>query len=115
MIVGCGVNIVQTPEVADYATTCLNAAAKDEVSVASCLTAFLSAFEARYDAWLRDGIAPIREAWLGRAARLGQEITVRLPHRELRGVFEDMDSSGALVLALPGGEREVITAGDIFA
>lgn len=115
VIVGCGVNIAQMPDVADYETTCLNAAAERNVPVAACLTGFLSAFDTRYETWRRDGIGPIREAWLSRAAGLGREITVRLPNREMRGVFEGMDSSGALVLALSGGEREVITAGDIFA
>ena len=53
-----------------------------------------------------EGFAPLRAAWLARAARLGEEITARLPDRALAGRFETVDETGALVLATaerPGG------------
>ncbi len=58
--------------------------------------------------------AAIRNAWLARAHDLGREIEVKLPERVLKGRFEEIDSDGALVLALPSGHREFIRAGDVF-
>jgi BirA family biotin operon repressor/biotin-[acetyl-CoA-carboxylase] ligase len=51
---------------------------------------------------------------MARAAGLGSEITVRLPNREIRGRFVDMDRDGALLLEGPGGVLETISAGDVF-
>lgn len=115
VVIGCGVNIAFQPDIADYKTTSLDFAAGRETPVDEFLQIFLQQFNKRYQLWTLQGIGPIREAWLVRASGLGKEITVRLPHKELRGVFEDMDASGALVLRTNDGDRELITAGEIFA
>lgn len=115
VIIGCGVNVATHPEAAAYPVSDLNAAAGTPVSPDAVLERFLDAFDGWYRRWLESGIGVVRDAWLARAQGLGKEILVRLPDRELRGVFQDMDASGALILALPDGKHEVITAGDVFA
>jgi BirA family biotin operon repressor/biotin-[acetyl-CoA-carboxylase] ligase len=50
-----------------------------------------------------DGFAPLRSAWLARAARLGEPVTARLPGREVTGRMETIDETGALVLATDAG------------
>jgi BirA family biotin operon repressor/biotin-[acetyl-CoA-carboxylase] ligase len=37
-----------------------------------------------------------------------------LPQEELRGRFDGLDDSGALLLRLPDGARRSISAGDVF-
>jgi BirA family transcriptional regulator, biotin operon repressor / biotin---[acetyl-CoA-carboxylase] ligase len=59
------------------------------------------------------GFAPIRRAWMERAARLGETITARLVNESHEGVFEGIDDSGALVLRGPQGRR-IIAAADVF-
>ncbi len=59
------------------------------------------------------GFAPIREAWLARAARLGKVITARIGGDELTGTFETVDATGNLVLMTPTGRR-AIPAADVF-
>ncbi len=59
------------------------------------------------------GFAPIRTAWLSHAARLGEEIVARTMKDETRGVFEDVDAQGNLILRTPKG-RVPITAADVF-
>jgi BirA family biotin operon repressor/biotin-[acetyl-CoA-carboxylase] ligase len=61
----------------------------------------------------RYGFAPIRAAWLARAARIGQRITARTGTETLTGTFETIDDTGALILAT-GSERRAISAADIF-
>jgi biotin-(acetyl-CoA carboxylase) ligase len=39
---------------------------------------------------------------------------VRLPDRELHGRFVALDDSGALLLELPDGRVQTVTAGDVF-
>ena len=75
----------------------------------------LEHFEARYDIWINGGIDPIRKVWVERAANIGHEIVVRLPRTEIKGVFEGLDASGALILTRADGRRELVTAGEIFA
>lgn len=59
------------------------------------------------------GFAPIRNAWLARAARLGEPIIARIGATENRGIFEGIDDSGALILRTGAG-RQVIPAADVF-
>lgn len=59
------------------------------------------------------GFAPIRQAWLARAARLGEVITARTATSETQGRFETVDEAGNLVLETPGG-RVRIAAADVF-
>jgi len=39
---------------------------------------------------------------------------VRLPDREMQGRFAALDDSGALLLELPDGRVQTVTAGDVF-
>ncbi|MHC0054022.1 biotin--[acetyl-CoA-carboxylase] ligase [Actibacterium sp. D379-3] len=66
--------------------------------------------EARFATY---GFAPLREAWLARAARLGEVITARTGRAETTGVFETVDAAGHLVLNTAQG-RHVIPAADVF-
>lgn len=74
------------------------------------LAASFAGWRALYEA---EGFAPIRDAWLARAARLGEPIEARLPGETLRGTFADLDAGGALVLETPKGARR-IAAAEVF-
>lgn len=74
----------------------------------------LAAAFARWEGqFVAHGFAPIREAWLARAARIGEVIRARIGTTERRGVFETIDATGALVLSVDG-TREAIPAADVF-
>ena len=70
-------------------------------------------FAGWYDIWRSQGFAPLRDAWLARAAGLGHRIRARLPDRERLGVFEGIDAEGALLLNEGNGAR-AIAAGEVF-
>ena len=59
------------------------------------------------------GFAPIRTAWLARAARLGEKITARTVTDSHEGTFEGIDDTGALLLRGAHGLR-AIPAADVF-
>lgn len=67
-------------------------------------------FQAQYETF---GFAPIRTAWLARAARLGQTVTARTRAEVSVGTFETIDETGALVLKTAQGRR-AIAAADVF-
>lgn len=69
---------------------------------------------ARLDGQLQTlGFAPIRTAWLARAARLGQTVTARTMTETVEGRFETIDETGALVLTSTTGRR-AIPAADVY-
>lgn len=59
------------------------------------------------------GFAPIRAAWLARAAGQGAEITARTGAGAVSGRFEGVDETGALLMATAAGCRR-IAAADVF-
>ena len=77
------------------------------------LDALAVAFAKYEEQFTTFGFAPIRTAWLARAARLGEVITARTTRDIFEGTFETVDDSGALVLKTANG-RVQIPAGDVF-
>ncbi|MEE2692395.1 MAG: biotin--[acetyl-CoA-carboxylase] ligase [Pseudomonadota bacterium] len=113
---GVGINIVSKPALADYPAARLidylgGASAPTPTEVATALD---DAFERWRRIWRAEGFAPIRAAWLGKAAKLGDPVRVRLPDGEVSGVFRDLDPSGSLVLDCDG-KRRLIAAGAILS
>jgi BirA family biotin operon repressor/biotin-[acetyl-CoA-carboxylase] ligase len=118
LAIGIGVNLMHAPASAD-----IDPNAVPPVSLMSETGAdvtpedFLDVLAPKFTHWEHQfttyGFAPIREAWLARAARLGEVITARTGTSEITGTFETVDAAGQLVLSTPKG-RQNITAADIF-
>lgn len=111
--VGIGVNLASHPDTALYPTTALSRHGV-EVGPAEFAGWLLARYGYWYQRWLTEGFAPVRAAWLSRAQGLGQPVIVRLPDREMQGRFAALDDSGALLLELPDGRVQTVTAGDVF-
>jgi len=118
LIVGAGLNVEDYPDGIDaaggYPATSLRGAGARPVAVEDLLARYVDGFAHWRARWQNEGIGAVREAWLKRAARLGEDITVRLPGDRLQGRFAGLDEVGALLLDLPDGSRRTITAGDVF-
>lgn len=118
LVIGIGVNLASAPdpgalEPGALAPVSLMGETGLSVTPDDFLEALAPAF-ARWEAQLRQyGFAPIRTAWLARAARIGETVTARLPGDEITGTFRTVDEAGHLVLSTPKGER-AIAAGDVF-
>jgi len=116
--VGVGVNLTSAPPL-----TAVEEGAVRPVSLAEeggvkatpedALTLLAHHFD-RYERQMRDfGFDAIRNAWLARAARLGEVITARTGTSETRGTFRTVDSDGNLVLETAKGSV-TIPAADIY-
>lgn len=112
--IGIGINCLHHPDDTDYPATDLRAQGTPATPEA-LLPALSSALGRRVAQWDRGmRFASVRADWLARAHPAGSELRVRLGERELRGRFESLDDAGRLLLRLPDGSVEVITAGDVF-
>jgi BirA family biotin operon repressor/biotin-[acetyl-CoA-carboxylase] ligase len=112
--IGIGVNCASHPEDTSYAATDLRGAGAN-VTPEALFDALTPAMQDRLAQWRRgDGFAQVRADWLSLAAGLNEQISVRLPDRELSGRFGGLDDSGQLLLDL-AGQIVTVTAGDVFA
>ncbi|MGH6934027.1 MAG: biotin--[acetyl-CoA-carboxylase] ligase [Dongiaceae bacterium] len=114
LVVGIGINVRHSPlELREVATSLRDAGATD-ATVETVLERLAERLLEWYRRWQADGFAPVRTRWLGLARGLGEAIEVRLDDRAIHGRFADLDDTGSLVLELPRGGRQLISAGDVF-
>jgi BirA family biotin operon repressor/biotin-[acetyl-CoA-carboxylase] ligase len=99
VIIGTGINVALLPPNAGQPATALtvHGAAGD---IGGVLTLYAEALGRWYQAWRSDGI--------------GRRIRVRLPDREMHGVFAALDESGTLMLRTDDGATVPVAAGDVF-
>ena len=122
--IGIGINLSQHPESpppapegagpASWPATSLRAAGVDAPSPHGALEVLAARFADWLTRWRQQGFAPVKAAWLARAARMGEAIEVRLDKETLPGIFSALDESGALVLTLADKTVRLISAGDVF-
>ncbi|MDP2062700.1 MAG: biotin--[acetyl-CoA-carboxylase] ligase [Phaeovulum sp.] len=118
LLIGIGVNLVAVPDAGT-----LEPGAVPPVALApetgarllpeeflTYLAAAFARWQAQFETW---GFAPIRTAWLARAARLGQEVTARTGTETRTGTFDTIDARGAMVLRTAEG-RVAIAAAEVF-
>jgi BirA family biotin operon repressor/biotin-[acetyl-CoA-carboxylase] ligase len=114
VVVGIGINCAHHPDRTRYPSSNLSVygAAVSPDAVFEQLSARMLE---RLSQWNRGaGFAATRIDWLACAFRREEETRVTTGERELTGVFENLNESGALILRLPDGSREAITAGEVF-
>lgn len=103
LAIGIGVNLIGHPD-----TSAVEPGATPPVSVLAASgqrftpEAFLNLLAPAYARWettfTTQGFAPIRSAWLLRAARLGQPIRARTGTEDRQGTFDSIDHDGNLIL-----------------
>jgi BirA family biotin operon repressor/biotin-[acetyl-CoA-carboxylase] ligase len=119
VVIGMGVNVAIAPTDTPYPAVALQSL-KPGVSREDVFAALSSSFARTVSAWSAsrrtnpaDAFRAVRSLWLERAAGLGQEVALRLPSGERRGIFEGLDSLGRLQLKTSTG-MELIDAGDLY-
>lgn len=118
LAIGIGVNLSTAPDADQVEFGALRPVSLEgETGLAISSDDLLTAVAVSFDDWSRQmrdlGFAPIRTAWLARAARLGDTITARTGTTETTGRFDGIDDTGALILTGLQG-RQSIPAADIF-
>lgn len=67
-----------------------------------------------YEGWKSAGFEPVRRDWLKQGHGLNHKISARLPDRTLKGIFRDIDPSGALLLEDNEGKTIAVRAGEVY-
>lgn len=110
LIIGMGVNIANAPE--DKIS--VNALTPRPETALSFLNAYLAQLGEVLDEYDREGFSGLREEWLDHAFGLSHSIKARLPHETLEGVFEGLETDGAMRLRLANGDIKVIHSAEVF-
>lgn len=116
--IGIGVNLAEAPPLSSLEKGAvmpisLAAASGTLVSPDGFLAHIAPAFAAWESTFQTGGFAPIRTAWLARAARLGEVITARTVRETFIGTFDTIDDAGQLVMKAAEG-RIKVPAADVF-
>src|SRR6185437_2607451 len=114
LAIGIGINLAHCPKHTEFPAISIASHERPAPEPADALLRLADGMSAWYEIWREQGFAPVRKAWLSRAAGVGQAIRVRRERDELHGMFESLDEDGALVLRVADGGIARITAGDVF-
>ncbi len=112
VIAGIGINLASAPDNPANPATSLAACGGGKPAARDVLEKLLANLAAWREIWQAGGFAPVRSAWMARATRLGEPITVRLGNEPQSGSFAGIDPDGALLMQTPQGTRR-ITAGEV--
>lgn len=114
VVIGIGVNLAHHPVDLDRAATSL-AAQGVEVAPGVFVEVLASEFARWLARWRGEGLAPVRDRWIARAHPRGTPLSARAADGSVtEGLFDGLDSDGALLLRLADGTRHVMHAGDVF-
>ena len=115
LAIGIGLNLAHGPDAPDavWPPTSVHGETGETPKFDHALSTLIDALAARMSQHRLQGFACIRSDWLARAINLGGDIRVRLPNETLHGRFAGLDTTGALMLEGPTGQR-LIAAGDVF-
>jgi BirA family biotin operon repressor/biotin-[acetyl-CoA-carboxylase] ligase len=113
LAIGIGVNLASHPEGTEFPATSLTGLGIAAPAPEEALTILAARFAHWYAAWMKDGFETVRTGWLARAKGVGAPIRARLPLETREGVFEGIDTSGALLLN-ERGQVHAIAAGEVF-
>ena len=110
VIVGVGVNVAHAPTVPGRAIACLS-----DLGPPPTPDALAAAVADRFRSWLtrwrREGIGPVRSAWLACAHPVGTALTVSETGET--GLFDGLDEDGALRLKRADATVALVRAGDV--
>jgi BirA family transcriptional regulator, biotin operon repressor / biotin---[acetyl-CoA-carboxylase] ligase len=118
LVIGIGVNLVAAPGMTDVeegalTPVSLKSETGTEIAPEDFLPHLAQAFAFWEERFCTYGFGPVREAWLAKAAKLGEPIRARTMREEMHGTFETVDAQGHLVLTSAEG-RMSIPAADVF-
>jgi len=114
LAVGIGVNLANHPGLEEPRTISLSDTLEGPAPTPlDALTHLAAAFAHHYKAFQTNGFEALRGPWLARARGIGEPLVARLPNEEIRGIFQGIDGTGALLLETDGAVRK-ITAGEVF-
>ena len=116
-IIGIGLNVnlepSEFPDEIKALATSLKAESGKHHARGKIIISILKEIEFWFYILKREGRVPLLEEWRRLSSTLGKEVVVTIGEDTVRGMAEDIDDEGLLILGLPSGLKKKISAGDI--
>lgn len=117
LVLGIGVNVAGQPtdfpeEFRDRATS-LEAALGRPVPAARVAAEVYASLERWLERHAAAGLAPVLDAWRARSSTLGSTVRATLDGREVTGIAEQLDDTGALLIRSGSGAVIRIVSGEV--
>lgn len=113
LIVGVGLNVDSFPKDVRYPATCLTQAGVQIISAKIALSRFIHHFVGRYDMWMKEGFAPVRDAWCESGYRFGKPVSMQSGDERIDGIFVDISAEGTMMVETAKGDMREIQAGEM--
>ena len=112
VVIGFGLNLASHPNELQKPATSLA-----HIGIEISPKTMLESLARELDHWLAcwnngHGFKIIREAWMERAGRIGERVSVSLPTGQIEGTYSGLDEEGALLVSV-GDEVRRISYGDV--
>jgi BirA family biotin operon repressor/biotin-[acetyl-CoA-carboxylase] ligase len=111
--IGVDVNIDEFPADLRKIATSLKIENGSHVDRPALAAAMLRELDRDYARICAGEFAEVAEEWQERCTTIGQEVSIRLGDRVVRGMAESLDSEGAMLLRTEHGHLERIIGGDV--
>jgi len=114
VVIGTGVNIVPVSAVANARLPAISVNdLGGDVSPSELAESYGNNLLARVESYVRSGFEPVRLEWLLHCAHIGDRVRVSTGADVIAGLFDDLDTDGALVLRDDADRRIRVTTGDV--
>ena len=114
IIIGFGINVNESPYIADKLITNCKEFCKSAIDIGFVLDKLVTYFDIYYKQWSLNGFVIIRNLWLKKAYLIGKVITINSGNNRISGTFLDIDYSGSIRIKLAGGRIHYVSTGEIF-
>lgn len=119
LAIGIGINLISAPDDVPYPVTNLGAHIKsdnpeDIPDPMAALAILAGHFKTGVTHFAAGGFAPVRDAWLSRAAGLGETVHATSKDGKVTGILTDLTMQGELQVRLPSGRDTIISSGEVF-
>ena len=115
LFIGIGVNLLKAPDITDLeersnAPGALFSETGLKITPQRFLETLIPSYARLEVLFQTGGFASIRQKWMERASHIGEQITARLPNREISGLFDNIDEKGHLVIKTAQGTQSIAAA-----
>lgn len=114
LVIGMGLNLAHFPPQTSYPATSIAAEGFAGITTPDLFAALARRLDGWLETWRQQGFPPVREAWLARAAGLGEAMVARTGSEDVAGRFKGLAPGGALLIETEDGSLREIFAGDVF-
>lgn len=114
VIVGAGVNLASSPKGLERKVLSVKEKYNITIEPDEYLYKYLKNLTDLLNIWINDGFNSILSKWSQNSHVVGEELVIKLPHKEYTAYFHGFSETGCLEVRTSYGEIQSVRAGEVF-